>query len=109
MDIKQVLSSAPIEQLLKIQKQVGPAIRKRQDKERKAKIAELKKLAAQSGISITIDSEVKSSGYDKYINPNDSSQTWSGKGRKPKWVNEHLNSGGNLEDLEYQLSGSNQL
>jgi len=26
-------------------------------------------------------------------------ETWSGRGRKPKWVTEHLESGGKLEDL----------
>lgn len=35
----------------------------------------------------------------KYRNPDDFSQTWTGKGRKPKWVNSYLDSGGSLEDL----------
>ncbi len=26
-------------------------------------------------------------------------KTWSGRGRKPLWVQEHLDNGGNLEDL----------
>ncbi|WP_350283765.1 H-NS histone family protein [Nitrosomonas sp.] len=26
-------------------------------------------------------------------------QTWSGRGRQPKWIKEHLEAGGNLEDL----------
>lgn len=35
----------------------------------------------------------------KYANPGDKSQTWTGKGRKPKWVNEALEAGKSLEDL----------
>ncbi len=35
----------------------------------------------------------------KYINPQDATQTWSGRGRRPGWVVEHLEAGRNLEDL----------
>lgn len=34
----------------------------------------------------------------KYQNPADPAQTWSGRGRKPLWVEALLESGGNLED-----------
>lgn len=35
----------------------------------------------------------------KYQNPADQSQTWSGRGRKPKWVTEGLAAGKQLSDL----------
>lgn len=35
----------------------------------------------------------------KYANPNDPTQTWSGRGRKPGWVHEILNTGKSLEDI----------
>jgi len=35
----------------------------------------------------------------KYRDPNDGSQTWTGRGRKPAWVVDQLNSGRTLEDL----------
>ena len=34
----------------------------------------------------------------KYANPADASQTWTGRGRKPKWVVELLASGKSLDD-----------
>ena len=40
-----------------------------------------------------------SKGAPKYANPADSSQTWTGRGRKPNWVNEALAQGKSLEDL----------
>lgn len=40
-----------------------------------------------------------SKGAPKYANPDDASQTWTGRGRKPNWVNEALASGKTLEDL----------
>lgn len=35
----------------------------------------------------------------KYANPSDASVTWTGRGRQPRWVKEHLENGGSLEDL----------
>ena len=36
----------------------------------------------------------------KYRNPNDPSQTWTGRGRQPKWVAELLAGGYTIEQLE---------
>lgn len=38
-------------------------------------------------------------GEAKYRNPDDDSQTWSGRGRKPGWVQAALDAGRPLEDL----------
>lgn len=35
----------------------------------------------------------------KYADPNNPEQTWSGRGRKPAWVQELLDSGAKLEDF----------
>ncbi|MDQ3831117.1 MAG: H-NS histone family protein [Candidatus Tectomicrobia bacterium] len=35
----------------------------------------------------------------KYRNPDNTSQTWTGMGRKPTWIVEALSSGKTLEDL----------
>lgn len=35
----------------------------------------------------------------KYRNPDNSAQTWTGRGRKPKWVEAHLAKGGALEEV----------
>lgn len=35
----------------------------------------------------------------KYRNPDDGSQTWTGRGRRPLWVEDQLNDGKTLEDL----------
>lgn len=39
----------------------------------------------------------------KYRNPNEPSQTWTGKGRKPGWVVESLANGNTLNDLLINL------
>lgn len=35
----------------------------------------------------------------RYANPSDASQTWSGRGRRPAWLVEGINSGKSLEDF----------
>lgn len=35
----------------------------------------------------------------KYRNPNDESQTWTGRGRKPRWVEEFLSAGNELDAI----------
>jgi len=37
----------------------------------------------------------------RYRNPDDASQTWSGRGRQPKWVAEALAQGKTLADLKF--------
>lgn len=55
-------------------------------------------IAAQKGRSPRSDKGVKLP--PKYQNPEDTKQTWSGKGRKPGWVVSHLNDGGAMKELE---------
>ncbi|WP_076447503.1 H-NS histone family protein [Roseivivax lentus] len=38
-------------------------------------------------------------GLPKYANPADPTQTWTGRGRKPGWVNDALKAGKSLDDL----------
>lgn len=41
----------------------------------------------------------KASAGARYANPDDASQTWSGRGRRPAWVNDQLGAGRSLEDM----------
>ena len=43
---------------------------------------------------------VKSKVAAKYANPEDPSQTWTGRGRKPRWVEAFIQKGNTLKDLE---------
>lgn len=38
-------------------------------------------------------------GEAKYANPADPSQTWSGRGRRPQWIKDQVDSGRALEDM----------
>jgi DNA-binding protein H-NS len=45
------------------------------------------------------DADRRSAVAPKYRNPDNQTEVWSGRGRKPKWVEEKLTSGTQLEDL----------
>ena len=42
--------------------------------------------------------EKREKGAPKYRSSVDSTLTWTGKGRKPKWIQTYLDNGGDLED-----------
>ena len=98
--INDLLEKAPFDELLKIQKDLNKLIKRREKQEKQKKVAELKRMAAEFGLDITVKTANKTVNLPKYISPNDSELTWSGKGRKPKWVQQYLDNGGRLEELE---------
>lgn len=42
----------------------------------------------------------KSAGTPKYVNPDNPSQTWTGKGRQPKWFKDAIEAGKSPESME---------
>ena len=42
----------------------------------------------------------------KYRNPDNPEETWAGRGRKPKWVEDKLAQGSSLDDLLIKRSGT---
>lgn len=101
------LSQLSLEQL----KELLPAAQERvekleEDKRRKA----LEKMeAAADAVGMTpmellkhfgVGARAKKAPKPKYQNPDDASQTWSGRGRKPEWVTTWLDAGKKLAELE---------
>ena len=85
---------------------VTEKIAQREKVERDAVKAELAELAKSKGFAMAElfgdapkSAKEKKKVPPKYRNPADSSQTWTGRGRKPKWVVEALDLGGSLDDL----------
>jgi DNA-binding protein H-NS len=56
-------------------------------------------LSAKAGKSGKAGKGGQSTGSAQYRNPDDNGQTWTGRGRKPKWVLDALSNGKNLGDL----------
>lgn len=46
-----------------------------------------------------LKASVKTTGRIKFQNPSDPRQTWTGRGKRPRWLQEALDQGANLEDF----------
>jgi DNA-binding protein H-NS len=77
------------------------AARTKQRSELKSKVAEL---ATSHGFSISElfggKGPAKSKSVAKYANPDDGTDTWTGRGRKPNWLIARLKKGAKLSDFE---------
>jgi len=76
-----------------------------QDKKRDV-IKEIQALAASVNLNVEVKDGEKTSksastskGVAKYRNPEDPKQTWTGRGKRPGWLKDAINSGKKLEDL----------
>ena len=98
------LDALPLAELIKIEKQLPKAIKKAKKLEKATLRKKMEKLAADSGFDLSevISTETKKPKYKvkaKYRNPADKDETWTGRGRKPKWAQKLLSEGGSLEDV----------
>lgn len=95
------------EDLARLSQAVTEQMEQRKKKEFDEKKAEIVRLAAEIGLAISFpglkDAKVKApktgSVAPKFRCPTDASLTWTGRGRKPLWVDSHLQNGGTLEAL----------
>lgn len=89
-------------ELLDLQKRVQAAIAARRETEQAQVRRKILELARQSGLDVSelIGGKAPRKGKKaavKYRNPGNPSQTWTGRGRKPKWLVEALQKGDKLE------------
>ena len=102
------LSELSLTDLIALQNALPAIIEQAKQTEKAVLIEKMEALAAESGFELAevFDNKPKKKkrkqiGFvkAKYINPENTEQTWSGRGRKPKWASQHLKDGGSLEEL----------
>ncbi|MFY2610540.1 H-NS family nucleoid-associated regulatory protein [Achromobacter ruhlandii] len=100
---KLALAGLSIEELNKLRKDIDRELQRRaaqQDQARK-QILELAELHGVDLASLTgAGKRGRSISAAKYRNPENMFETWSGLGRKPKWVVDALEGGATLQSLE---------
>lgn len=72
------------------------ALKEKKSAKRKDVISEIKSLAASIGVTVSIndgDSKATKKAPDKYRNPDNKSQTWTGRGIPKKWMQEKMDAG----------------
>lgn len=101
----QNLNNLSENELQKVILDAEKALKQKQADKRKNVIAEINKLAASIDVKVEI-SEGRSKKSRKggkvpakYRNPSDASQTWTGRGMKPRWLTALLGGGKRQEDF----------
>lgn len=99
------LEKMSLKDLKDLEKKIRSAINHTKERERKVVRAKIEDLAAESGFSVD---ELFARGRNgargrvvapKYMNPENASETWAGRGRKPKWLVSRLKRGAKIEQF----------
>lgn len=109
------LATLSLRELESIQKKVNSEIHKRRSKAQEEGLKKIKLIAAEygltsnelKGIASSKRPVIKKKGTTKkrgpvapkYRDPSNSQNTWTGRGRQPKWVVAFLTGGGLLEQI----------
>ena len=98
------LDSMSLAELKQLHKDIAKAILTFDDRHKAEARAKVEALAKEFGFSLaeligTNNKTRRTYVAPKYQHPENSSVTWSGRGRKPQWFNQALASGKTPEDL----------
>lgn len=110
-EVEHQIDSLSLAELQELKFHVEKKIESRAKQERSDLIEKMDALAKERGFG-GLDALMGSGGdaskakrkpvAPKYRNPADASDTWSGRGRKPRWVVDMLAAGGSLDDALIQ-------
>ncbi|MFN0168535.1 MAG: H-NS family nucleoid-associated regulatory protein [Bryobacteraceae bacterium] len=98
------LDDLSLKELKELNNRTAKAIANFHDRHRRAALAEIEELARAKGFTLSELAGIaaprkRAPAVAKYANPADKSDTWSGRGRKPRWFVAALKSGKSPEDL----------
>lgn len=98
------LEAMSLKELRDLQSKVAKAIASFEDRRKRQAISELEERARELGFSfaeltgMTIKRK-RSPAVARYANPANPAETWSGRGRKPRWFSAALAAGRRAEDM----------
>ncbi|SFQ21509.1 H-NS histone family protein [Tranquillimonas alkanivorans] len=104
-EIKDSLEHLSKDDLLKLQKDVDRAVMQVDERLRREARRKAAEVAQEYGISLeelignTPAKARRPKSPPKYAHPENPEQTWSGRGRQPAWVKEHIEAGRDIEEL----------
>lgn len=100
MDIN--LDDLSLKELKKLHKDVEKTINEYEDKKLAEARSELEARAKEMGFSLHDligERKPRARVAPKYRHPENAELTWTGRGRKPRWIEDALGSGSDLEDF----------
>jgi len=98
------LSQCSVKDLLELKGEVERQLGLKRAEAKERLLAEMKARAEEEGLSLDEVVGTRGNGQRRrptvrYRNPLDSSQTWSGRGRRPGWLEAALKGGTSLDSL----------
>ncbi len=110
MIMREDLENMSLDELRDLRKNLDRAISSFQDRKRQAAVAAAAEVAKSHGFRLTelLGDKVPrgtarrgaAARSDRlYVNPDNQDETWSGRGRRPRWINAALDAGRTLDDL----------
>lgn len=96
------LDALSLSELRDLRNKVERAITSYEERRKKEALAAVELAAKEHGFNLaelTGLRAVRQKAAAKYANPQNPSQTWSGRGRRPGWIQDHLDGGKSLDDL----------
>lgn len=99
------LENLSLKELKDLQSRVAKTIANYEESRKQKALSELEEKARELGFSLAeltgvAPSRKKSASVAKYANPANPADTWSGRGRKPRWFSEALAAGQSAKSLE---------
>ncbi|SNT74944.1 H-NS family nucleoid-associated regulatory protein [Paracoccus seriniphilus] len=92
-----------LKEMQELRAKLDRAINSYEDRKRREALAAVEEAARAHGFNLAELTGAKpprtGTVAPKYANPDDPTMTWTGRGRKPRWVQENLENGKTLEDL----------
>lgn len=91
-----------LKDLLDLQAKVERAISQAKDRERSDLKQKIASMAENAGFSVNELFGARGRGKAvaaKFVNPDNRSETWTGRGRKPNWLVAKLNKGAKMADF----------
>lgn len=101
------LNALTLRELKDLQVKVNRAVATYEDRRRKEALVELEDKARELGFTLSEllalqpqrTARTRSAGVAKFVNPLNADETWTGRGRKPKWFTEALAMGQSPDDM----------
>lgn len=101
------LTKLSIEELQALARDIEEEIVSRREADRERVLAQMRELAGTLGMTLEEvlrqergrGAKVPASSVVKYRHPENPVLTWSGRGKRPQWINEWLAAGRTLEEL----------
>ncbi len=106
MDID--IDALSLRELRDLQARIGRAIATFEERRKKQVLAEVEDFLRERGFTLSEVTAIaaaprrgrpKAAGTPRYANPANPAQTWSGRGRKPRWFAEAIAAGADPETL----------